>query len=381
MKRLRYIMIGGFLGAGKTTTIAQLAKHYTEQGLKVGIVTNDQAHGLVDTMSLRAQGFDVGEVTGACFCCKFNDLTDVIAQLSSGARPDVILAEPVGSCTDLAATVLEPLKKFYDAEIEAAPLTVLLKPEHGRKILGDQADVGFSPKAAYIFLKQLEEADLVVVNKVDKLDAAEFSRITKLIEARYPGKKVLPLSARTGTGLAELVAELNRTAELRTETPAMDYDIYAEGEAELGWLNCMVTLGTQAGSKPVEVDRFLADFVERLATACLASDAEPAHLKVLATGAMAGGGTASAIVNWVCSDVPPEISVASGATADQLALTVNARVALDPEVLAELVRTVAAETAQAWSLTAEVTDMQNFRPGRPMPTHRLPLGAGAAIQI
>jgi G3E family GTPase len=376
MKRLRYIMIGGFLGAGKTTTIAQLAKHYTEQGLKVGIVTNDQAYGLVDTMSLRAQGFDVGEVTGACFCCKFNDLTDVIAQLSSGARPDVILAEPVGSCTDLAATVLEPLKKFYDAEIEAAPLTVLLKPEHGRKILGDEADVGFSPKAAYIFLKQLEEADVVVVNKVDKLDAAELGRITQLILARYPGKKVLPLSARTGTGLAELVAELNRAAELRTDTPAMDYDIYAEGEAELGWLNCTVTLRTRADSKPVEVDRFLADFVERLATACLASDAEPAHLKVLATAATTSG-TASAIVNWVCSDVPPEISVASNAAAEAVTLTVNARVALNPEVLAELVRTVAAEAAQAWSLSAEVTDMQNFRPGRPMPTHRLPLGAGA----
>jgi len=374
MKRLRYVMIGGFLGAGKTTAIARLARHYTDQGLKVGIVTNDQAHGLVDTMSLRAQGFDVGEVTGACFCCKFNDLTDVIAQLSTGARPDVVLAEPVGSCTDLAATVLEPLRKFYDAEIEAAPLTVLLKPEHGRKILGDEADVGFSPKAAYIFLKQLEEADLVVVNKVDKLPAEELDRITQLIKSRYPGKKVLPLSARTGTGFDAFVAELDRTAELRTETPAMDYDIYAEGEAELGWLNCTVSLRSES---PIEVDRFLADFVERLATACLASDAEPAHLKVLATAATPTGGTAAAIVNWVCSDVPPEISVASNASSEQLELTVNARVALDPEVLADLVRTVAAEAAKAWKLAAEVSDMQSFRPGRPMPTHRLPLGAGA----
>lgn len=376
MKRLRYVMIGGFLGAGKTTTIARLAKHYTERGLKVGIVTNDQAHGLVDTMSLRAQGFDVGEVTGACFCCKFNDLTDVIAQLSSGSRPDVILAEPVGSCTDLAATVLEPLRKFYDAEIEAAPLTVLLKPEHGRKILGDQADVGFSPKAAYIFLKQLEEADLVVVNKVDKLDADELRKITQLIAERFPGKKVLPLSARGGTGFEEFVAELDRTAALRTETPAMDYDIYAEGEAELGWLNCTVAVRS-ADAVKIEVDRFLADFVERLATACLASDAEPAHLKVLAVSSNPDE-PATAIVNWVCSDAPPEISFASNASATAIELTVNARVALDPEILADLVRTVAAETAKAWKLAATVSDMQSFRPGRPMPTHRLPLGAGAA---
>ena len=71
---MRFLMIGGFLGAGKTTAIGRLAKHYTDQGLRVGVVTNDQAFGLVDTMSLQAQGFDVGEVPGACFCCKFNDL-------------------------------------------------------------------------------------------------------------------------------------------------------------------------------------------------------------------------------------------------------------------------------------------------------------------
>ena len=61
---IRYLMLGGFLGAGKTTTIARLAQHYTSRGLKIGIVTNDQASDLFDTNTLRAQGFDVGEVAG-----------------------------------------------------------------------------------------------------------------------------------------------------------------------------------------------------------------------------------------------------------------------------------------------------------------------------
>ena len=64
--RIRYIMVGGFLGAGKTTTLARLARSYVDQGLNVGIVTNDQADDLVDTNLLRSQGFHVGEVTGAC---------------------------------------------------------------------------------------------------------------------------------------------------------------------------------------------------------------------------------------------------------------------------------------------------------------------------
>src|SRR5437667_12421865 len=115
MKRVRFIMIGGFLGAGKTTTMARLARFYTGRGQRVGLVTNDQAQDLVDTTSLRAQGFSVEEVPGACFCCKFDDLVSTVGKLETAQRPDVILAEPVGSCTDLVATVLQPLKDLYRA--------------------------------------------------------------------------------------------------------------------------------------------------------------------------------------------------------------------------------------------------------------------------
>src|SRR5436189_6277501 len=113
VKRLRFMMIGGFLGAGKTTTMARLARMYQARGQRLGLVTNDQAQDLVDTNSLRAQGFSVEEVPGACFCCKFDDLVGTVEQLSERARPDVILAEPVGSCTDLVATVVQPLKDLY----------------------------------------------------------------------------------------------------------------------------------------------------------------------------------------------------------------------------------------------------------------------------
>ena len=125
---VRFVMVGGFLGAGKTTTLARLARHYMSQGLSVGIVTNDQAADLVDTMSLRSQGFDVGEVAGACFCCRFNDLISTIDQLGLQQAPDVILAEPVGSCTDLVATVIQPLKQLFKSRFQIAPYGVILKP-------------------------------------------------------------------------------------------------------------------------------------------------------------------------------------------------------------------------------------------------------------
>src|SRR5882757_417363 len=100
-----YIMVGGFLGAGKTTAMLRLAEHLTSHGRRVGLITNDQSHGLVDTSIVTAKGYPVEEITGGCFCCRFNSLTDAAERLTTRVMPDVFLAEPVGSCTDLKATV------------------------------------------------------------------------------------------------------------------------------------------------------------------------------------------------------------------------------------------------------------------------------------
>src|SRR5687767_8615072 len=78
----RYIMIGGFLGAGKTTAVGKLAEHLTKQGLRVGLITNDQGQNLVDTAMLRAKGFATEEIPGGCFCCRFNSLVEASRKLT-----------------------------------------------------------------------------------------------------------------------------------------------------------------------------------------------------------------------------------------------------------------------------------------------------------
>jgi Ni2+-binding GTPase involved in maturation of urease and hydrogenase len=363
MKRTRFLMLGGFLGAGKTTAIARLARHWMSQGRQVGLVTNDQAYGLVDTESLRSQGFEVGEVTGACFCCKFNDLISTVAQLSADRQPDVIIAEPVGSCTDLAATVIEPLRTLHGGEYEISPLAVLLKPEHGRKILADEPGLGFSPKAAYIFLKQLEEADVIVLNKIDQLGEAQREELLQQVRRRFPEKEVLAVSARHGDGFDTLIAALDRPRGSSVKTPHVDYDIYAAGEAELGWLNCRVSMERPDA---FALDEVLLDFVTRLARACNRVSAEPAHLKALA--ATEG---ATAIANLVSSDARAELSLASGARTRAADLTVNARVAVAPELLSELVQNEVQSLGLQHRLFCRLNHLQSFRPGRPVPTHRM----------
>lgn len=102
----RLVLVGGFLGAGKTTLLLRAAELLTARGVRVGLVMNDQGGGLVDTALARAQAAPVVEVAGGCFCCRFPDLVEGLRLLRQTVAPQVILAEPVGSCTDLMATVL-----------------------------------------------------------------------------------------------------------------------------------------------------------------------------------------------------------------------------------------------------------------------------------
>ena len=258
---MRFIMIGGFLGAGKTTTVGRLAKHFQDEGLRVGIVTNDQATDLVDTHTLRSQGFNVGEVAGACFCCNFNELTETSDQLRSDQQPDVILAEPVGSCTDLVATVVRPLQHLHQDQYEVAPYGVILKPSHGKRILSGEQNAGFSPKAAYIFEKQLEEADFVIINRIDQLSSEEIDELNDLLLAKYPDKTVIRMSALTGEGFDDLVDLLDQPIAVGANNMELDYDVYAEGEAELGWLNSSLTITC---NEPLELDQLVLDIVEQL---------------------------------------------------------------------------------------------------------------------
>jgi Ni2+-binding GTPase involved in maturation of urease and hydrogenase len=274
----RFLMIGGFLGAGKTTTVARLARHYVGQKKRVAIVTNDQAADLVDTNSLRAQGFDVGEVAGACFCCNFNELTATVEKMTEATRPDVILAEPVGSCTDLVATVIRPLVQIYEKPFDVAPYGVILKPSHGAKILRNEARGGFSPKAAYIFKKQIEEADFVLVNRIDELPASEVNGLAALLAEQYPGRPVLRASAKTGEGFPALIEFLEQRGEFGRRAIELDYDVYAEGEAELGWLNSQVVV---TGTAFFELDDLLLDVIRRLREQFTALGAETAHLKTI----------------------------------------------------------------------------------------------------
>src|SRR5688572_14084319 len=240
--KARYVMIGGFLGAGKTTSVARLAERIAARGLRVGLITNDQGSELVDTAMLRSRGFATEEIPGGCFCCRFNSLVDAASKLTAASRPDVFIAEPVGSCTDLVATVTYPLRRIYGERFTVAPLSVLVDPQRAMRVFGPAEGRAFSEKVLYIYRKQLEEADLIVINKRDMLSETEFTRLREVLAHEFPHAEVLTASARHGDGLDPWFRRLTAENQVARQVMDVDYEIYADGEARLGWLNATVQL-------------------------------------------------------------------------------------------------------------------------------------------
>ncbi len=258
MPKARYIMVGGFLGAGKTTAIAMLAQHFAGQGSRVGLITNDQGRNLVDTKMLRSRGFATEEIPGGCFCCKFQSLLEASKSLESTARPEIFLAEPVGSCTDLMATVTYPLRRLYGEEFAIAPLSVLVDPVRAQHVLGLRTGKTFSDKVLYIYRKQLEEANLIIIAKRDLLSQAEQDELAQALQAQFPQAEVLAVSVRDQAGLTPWLERIQATEVEKAPSMDVDYELYAEGEARLGWLNATLDVTAQNETEPGEFLKALA---------------------------------------------------------------------------------------------------------------------------
>jgi G3E family GTPase len=362
--KARYIMIGGFLGAGKTTALGKLAKHLAGQGLRVGLITNDQGRNLVDTAMLRAQGFATEEIPGGCFCCRFNSLVEAAARLTEQSRPDVFIAEPVGSCTDLAATVAYPLRRLYGGNFTVAPVSVLVDPIRGLRVFGLEPGGSFSEKVLYIYRKQIEEADLAVISKCDLVHETRLGSLRQAIAARFPGKEILLVSARNDTNLGAWFARITSSEQVSRTAMEMDYQVYAQGEALLGWLNCTVQL---AARKAFDGDKFLSGLAGEVQRRL--QKAEVAHLKM--TLSPDSGLGEIGVVNLVRNDFVPELAMTLEEPVLSGQLIVNLRAEAAPDALGTAVRQALAATARKFStLRATLDHLEHFRPGKPTPTHR-----------
>ncbi len=364
--KARYVMIGGFLGAGKTTAVLRLAHHLTARGMRVGLITNDQSTGLVDTALADAEGFDVEEITGGCFCCRFGSLLEAAERLSAETRPDVFIAEPVGSCTDLTATVSYPLRRIYGDDFTVAPLSVLVDPLRAERVLGLEAGRAFSPKVLYVYGKQIEEAEIVVINKTDLLAPDRVARLEAALRQRNPRAEIVAVSARDGSGLGAWFERLEAAEAGSARPPELDYDAYAEGEALLGWLNATLRLECDGA---FDGNRLLRDTAGRVQSLLGAEGIEVAHFKTVLTPDEDGADLG--VLNLVRGDAAPEMSHTLKEPLGSGEMVVNLRAEGEPERLEAALRAALAAVLEAEGVRMSVEHLERFRPARPVPVHRL----------
>src|SRR5258705_7131511 len=352
---MRIHLLSGFLGSRKTTAIQQASGVLLQQGIKTGVITNDQGAKLVDGSFFKNLGIPNREVINGCFCCNYNDLDACIGSLIETNGTEVVFAESVGSCTDIVATIVKPLLQFRpDAQ---ATVSVFSDVRLLQMILKDGAN-SFDETVRYIYLKQLEEAGIIVINKVDLISNEALSAIKKVMQKKYSVKILLYQNSHDTDNIEQWLQVLNNyRSGPDLQSLNINYDTYAEGEARLAWLDQELEIFSSDNNAIQQAE----ELVNKIYKAVKAGHYPIGHLKFLINQATKISFTSE-------MELPVAIKPVPAASA---AMLINMRVQTTPEILTGLITKAIKETELQSGCRIIVTSLSAFQPGYPRPVYRM----------
>ena len=208
---------------------------------------------------------------------------------------------------------------------------------------------------------QIEEAEHVVLSKVDPVKKKDLATLRKAIKAINPDCGIIPYSSVTGEGLDRVYRIITaKKASARAPKP-IDYDTYARAEAELGWYN-----GRYLFSAKERYDSYaLANQILRqIATQYDAGDI--AHAKV-----MVKSETNAVKMSLVLGNITVDAVGGSRYGNGSTELIVNARIVSKPERLREAVREAVEFAMASVHLNLEQSEDDCFAPSPPRPYYRM----------
>lgn len=351
-------LVGGFLGSGKTTAIATAAKLLLQGGVRTSAILNDQGTFLVDRQFIEGLGISNGEVTGGCFCCNYNQLAAEIDRLSGQAS--VIFAESVGSCTDLVATVIKPLLELKKDTVQRITFSTFADARLVCAWLKGKP-LPFDDNTNYIWEKQLEESEVLVINKIDLLSEAESEFIRGEVK-EYPSKTFVFQNSLDETAVRKWLGLLDDLPPREHIAINIDYDRYATGEANLAWLDESIEVITKNGSAMAIV----RGFIQTLTSALRREGIVVGHLKFLIHSDSGSHKISYSAIPE--SDPPPGFAVSE---CNRILVVVNARVQMPPGSLRAAVTSSLDVVRSGREVEIIEKNISVFQPGFPRPTHRL----------
>jgi cobalamin biosynthesis protein CobW len=236
-------IVTGFLGAGKTTLIRHLVE--TTRDRRLALIINEFGDVGVDAEILRGCGVDacpeenIVELANGCLCCTVaEDFAPAIeALLALEKPPEHIVIETSG------LALPKPLVKAFDWPAIRSRLTVdgVVAVVDGAAVAegrfaadleaiarerAEDASVDHDNPLEEVFEDQLACADLVVLNKLDLLDAESEARVMEILRAGAARARVL--RARQGAVDPRVALGLSAAAEDDLANRASHHDTEAE---------------------------------------------------------------------------------------------------------------------------------------------------------
>ncbi|MEM7301397.1 MAG: GTP-binding protein [Pseudomonadota bacterium] len=176
-------VIGGYLGAGKTTLINHLLRN--ADGKRLAIMVNEFGELPIDADLIEAQDDDLISLSGGCVCCTYgNDLSMALLDLKElEPRPDHVVLEASGVALPGAIASSVSLISGYSMD----GVVVLADGETVRQRAVD-------PYMGDTVLRQFEGANIVLLNKTDLLDEAEQDALRDWLQERAPNAAIVSSS-------------------------------------------------------------------------------------------------------------------------------------------------------------------------------------------
>ena len=119
---MKILLVSGFLGAGKTTFIKEMAKNIN---LEFVVLENEYADIGVDRDFLNEKNLNVWEMSEGCICCSMKgDFKSSIKRIYSEINPEYLIIEPTG--VGMLSSIIENIREINNNDIEIlSPLTLI----------------------------------------------------------------------------------------------------------------------------------------------------------------------------------------------------------------------------------------------------------------
>jgi len=186
-KNVQVIVVGGFLGSGKTTTIINMGKYLAEKGKKVAIVVNEIGEIGIDGDVIKRFGFDTKEITSGCICCSLKvGLRTTVTLLAKEYNPDILMIEPTGiAFPHIIRDEIELMN--LGEQVNVAPLVTLIDGSRFKHLMKEVKEFA---------MRQIIDAEILGINKIDLIEPIRLPILEASVQQLNPSARVVLLSGK-----------------------------------------------------------------------------------------------------------------------------------------------------------------------------------------